>query len=51
MLLFPISWSEWQYSFYRSDDYVVTVIAILGALLVYGIYWLAAKRRKPRHTS
>lgn len=51
LLLFPFSWQGWQVSLYRSDDYMVTLIAILAALLVYGIYWVTTKRKKHTHSS
>ncbi len=38
-LLFPISWGEWQFYLIRSDDYWITIIAILAAILVYLIYY------------
>ncbi|MFA5102182.1 MAG: metal-dependent hydrolase [Candidatus Thermoplasmatota archaeon] len=37
-LLFPFSWDGWQVYWYRSDDYRVTIVALVAALLVYGIY-------------
>jgi hypothetical protein len=45
-LLFPFSWEGWQVYLYRSDDYLVTVIAILAALVVYGMYWYHEKKKK-----
>ena len=50
-LLFPFSWEGWQIYLYRSDDYLVTVIAILVALIVYGIYWVTSRRKKQRSSS
>ena len=38
-LLFPISWSEWQYYLIRYDDYNMTIVAILAAILVYIFYF------------
>ena len=38
-LLFPFSWEEWQYSLIRSDDYRMTIVAILAALLIYMVFW------------
>jgi len=38
-LLFPLSWEEWQYSLIRSDDYRMTIVAILAALLIYIVFW------------
>lgn len=46
-LLFPFSWEGWQVSLIRSDDYLVTLVAVLAALLVYVVYWYHAKRKKP----
>jgi hypothetical protein len=48
MLLFPFSWEGWQYSLIRSDDYRMTIVAVLAALLVYTIYWVGARRTKQR---
>jgi membrane-bound metal-dependent hydrolase YbcI (DUF457 family) len=45
-LLFPFSWDGWQIYVYRSDDYRVTIIAILAALLVYTIFWYHGKRKQ-----
>ncbi|VVB60599.1 LexA-binding, inner membrane-associated putative hydrolase [uncultured archaeon] len=49
-LLFPFSWEGWQISLIRSDDYMVTVVAVLAAVIVYAIY-RAAARRKKHHAS
>jgi hypothetical protein len=49
-LLFPFSWEGWQLYLIRSDDYMVTVVAIFAAFLIYGIYWVAAKRKKHKNT-
>lgn len=43
-LLFPISWSEWQYYLIRYDDYHVTIVALLAAILVYITYFYHKKR-------
>jgi hypothetical protein len=45
-LLFPFSWEGWQLSLIRSDDYRMTIVAVLVALLVYAIYWYQMKRKK-----
>ena len=45
-LLFPFSWEGWQIYVYRSDDYLVTVIAVLVALLVYAVSWYYEQRKK-----
>jgi hypothetical protein len=47
-LLFPFSWSEWQFYLIRSDDYRMTIVAVLLAILIYMIYWIAARRKKQR---
>lgn len=45
-LLFPFSWDGWQYYLIRSDDYRMTIVAIIAALIIYMIYWFYAKRKK-----
>jgi hypothetical protein len=50
-LLFPFSWEGWQISLIRSDDYMVTVVAVLAAVIVYAIYWAAARRKKHHASS
>jgi membrane-bound metal-dependent hydrolase YbcI (DUF457 family) len=45
-LLFPFSWEGWQLYLIRSDDYRMTVVAVLAALVIYAIYWYHAKRKK-----
>jgi len=45
MLLFPFSWEGWQIYPIRSDDYWMTIIAMLAALLVYEIYWSQVKKK------
>jgi hypothetical protein len=45
-LLFPFSWNGWQIYIIRSDDYMVTVVAVLAALFVYIVYWYYEKRKK-----
>jgi hypothetical protein len=45
-LLFPFSWQEWQVYLIRSDDYQMTIVIILAALLVFGVYWCHEKRKK-----
>jgi len=46
-LLFPFSWEEWQYHLINSDDYRMTIIAVLAAILVYVIYYYNI-RKKPK---
>ena len=50
-LLFPFSWDGWQIYLIRSDDYRMTIVAVLAVLLVYLIYWVAAQRMKQRTDS
>jgi hypothetical protein len=47
-LLFPFSWNEWQFYLIRSDDYRMTIAAVLLAILIYMIYWVAARRKKQK---
>jgi hypothetical protein len=44
-LLFPLSWDEWQLNFIRSDDYTMTIIAIVAAVVVYFFYFIYEKRK------
>lgn len=46
LLLYPFSWGEWQYYLIRSDDWRMTIVALLAALLVYGVYWYHEKQKK-----
>lgn len=48
-LLFPISWQEWQLDFIRSDDYTITLLAILATVIVYLSYRLYEKRKPDRN--
>jgi hypothetical protein len=43
-LFFPVSWSEYQYHLIRSEDYTMTIIAIIVAVLVYIGYFYYEKR-------
>lgn len=45
-LLFPFSWEEWQFDLIRSDDYTMTIVAIIAALIVYVSYAVYEKRSK-----
>ncbi len=38
-LLFPFSWEEWQIYIIRYDDYYVTIVAIIVAIIVYVFFW------------
>jgi len=44
-LLYPFSWQEWQLGFIRSDDYTMTILALLAAILVYISYRIYQKRK------
>lgn len=46
-LLFPFSWDGWQWYLIRSDDYRVTLFAMLAAVLVYVVYWYHEKQKDP----
>ena len=43
-LLFPFSWGGWQLYLIRADDYRMTIIAVVAAILVYFIYLYRDKR-------
>lgn len=45
-LLFPFSWEEWQLDLIRSDDYTMTIVAIIAALIVYVSYAVYERRKK-----
>jgi hypothetical protein len=51
LLLFPFSWNEWQLSLIRSDDYTVTIYAIVAAVIVYFIYFIYGKRKLKQNKS
>ena len=44
-LLYPFSWEEWQFGLIRSDDYMMTILALLASVLVYVSYRIYEKRR------
>jgi len=44
-LLFPLSWEEWQYGLIRSDDYTMTLVALLAAIIIYSFNFLYKKRK------
>lgn len=50
-LLFPLSWKEWQFYLIRSDDYWVTIIAILAATLVYLVYYFSNTRKNLKNVT
>ena len=37
-LFFPFSWEEWQIYIIRSDEYLMTLVAIIAAFIVYLFY-------------
>lgn len=45
-LLYPISWTEWQYYLIRYDDYNVTIVSITAAISFYIIYYYNEKRNR-----
>ncbi len=45
LLLFPFSWEGWQWHFIRSDDYRITIGAVMAAGLVYACYWYIYKKK------
>jgi HJR/Mrr/RecB family endonuclease len=45
LLLFPVSWDEWQINLIQSEDYMITIYAILAAVTVYSIYYIYEKRK------
>jgi membrane-bound metal-dependent hydrolase YbcI (DUF457 family) len=47
-LLFPFSWEGWQYPLIRPEDYLITVVAVLAALFVYGVFWAVARRTRQK---
>jgi membrane-bound metal-dependent hydrolase YbcI (DUF457 family) len=44
-LFYPFSWQEWQLGLIRSDDYTMTILALLAAILVYASYRIYEKRK------
>lgn len=50
-LLFPFSWQQWQLGLIRSDEYMMTIAAILVATLVYLSYRLFEKRKIPQESN
>jgi membrane-bound metal-dependent hydrolase YbcI (DUF457 family) len=45
LLLFPFSWDEWHLDLIRSDDYMITIYAIIAAVVVYSIYFIYEKKK------
>ena len=50
ILLFPFSWEQWQLQLIRSDDYRVTIAAVIAAFFVYLVYFLYEKQRTLKKT-
>ena len=44
-LLFPFSWSYWQFDIIPDDDYIITIASILAALGVYLILFFVNNRK------
>jgi len=44
-LLFPLSWEGWHLDIIRSDDYTMTILAIVAAVVVYIAYFMYEKRK------
>ena len=38
-ILYPFSWKEWQLYLIRSDEYFMTIIAIISAIIIYFLYY------------
>ena len=47
-IFFPLSWMPLQYPLIRYDDYNVTIVAVLAAIIVYVIYFYYEKKSKPQ---
>jgi hypothetical protein len=47
-LLFPFSWDGWQISLYRSDEYLMTIVTVLIALIVSILCWIAYRKKKEK---
>ncbi len=45
MLLFPLSWDEWQIYLIRSDNYWVTVVTLFCSLCFYLLYEMDKKKK------
>jgi len=50
ILLFPFSWEQWQLQLIRSDDYLVTIAAVIAAFFVYLVYFLYEQQRTLKKT-
>jgi len=44
-LLFPFSWGEWQLYLIRSDEYLITIISLLAATLIYMSYYIYERQK------
>lgn len=49
-LLFPFSWGEWQVYLIRSDDYYITIYAILATIIIYVSYYIYNKQKNIKNT-
>ncbi len=49
-LLFPFSWDQWQVYLIRSDDYRMTIVALLAAVIVYLAYRYQKRKNKTTKT-
>ena len=49
-LLFPFSWEAWQIPVYTSDDYRVTILALVAALLIYIGYRYHERKKNQSYT-
>jgi uncharacterized membrane protein YraQ (UPF0718 family) len=45
LLLYPFSWNQWQLGLIRSDDYTITVYAIIAAIIISSLYFVIDKRK------
>jgi hypothetical protein len=47
-ILYPLSWKEWQIYLIRSDEFFLTIITLIFAIIVYFVYYYidSLKRNK-----
>ena len=45
-IFFPFSWNEYQIYIMRSEDYLMTIVALIAAIIVFIIYSMKEKRIK-----
>lgn len=48
-LAFPFSWEEWHLDLIRSDDYTMTIYAVVAAIIVYLVFYFHKKRKSTQH--